>query len=287
MEGPATVSPAVQDRRSWLTTLTLKYWQVFLVGVQSNIVYRWNVVVRAFASMFHLVVVFTLWGAAYLGHDKIGGFSLGQTLTYFILLLVLQFLIGAVNEDYQIGEEIRNGLINQFLLKPINYFVYRFTIFVASRIVSTFLAIFPLLLAYPFVREYLSFPSEPWRLWLGIPALVLSALIQFTIAFCFGLMAFWFLEIQSFVILSFAIETLLGGQVFPLDLMPDWLYTISKYLPYYYQMYFPVAIFTGRLGSQEAVLHGLVIQSVWCVALLCLAQLLWKRGLREHTAVGG
>ena len=28
------------------------------------------------------------------------------------------------------------GLINQFLLKPINYFLYRFSIFVAARLVS-------------------------------------------------------------------------------------------------------------------------------------------------------
>ncbi len=270
-----------------LAALFAKYWQVFLVGLQSNIVYRWNVAIRAFASLFHLVVVFSLWTAAYKGQDSIGGFTLAQTLTYFMLIMVLQFLIGAVNEDYQIGEEIRNGLINQFLLKPINYFVYRFTIFISARLVSTSLAILPLLVAYPFVHQYLVFPSEPWRLWLGLPALVLSALIQFTIAYCFGLMAFWFLEIQSFVILSFAIETLLGGQVFPLDLMPAGLYKISQYLPYYYQMYFPAAIFTGRIHSPAEVIQGIVIQAFWCLFLLGLAHLLWIRGLREHTAVGG
>ncbi|MFA5263147.1 MAG: ABC-2 family transporter protein [Opitutaceae bacterium] len=280
-------APFSTSSRLWPATVAAKYWQVFLVGLQSNIVYRWNVAIRAFSSLFHLVVVFTLWTAAYKGHDSIGGFTLAQTLTYFILILVLQFLIGAVNEDYQIGEEIRNGLINQFLLKPINYFVYRFTIFISARLVSTFLALFPLLVAYPFIQGYLVFPSEPWRLWLGLPALTLSALIQFTIAYCFGLMAFWFLEIQSFVILSFAIETLLGGQIFPLDLMPAGLYKISQYLPYYYQMYFPAAIFTGRIGSPSAVLHGLAIQAFWCVFLLGLARLLWTRGLRQHTAVGG
>jgi len=99
-------------------------------------------------------------------------------------------------------------------------------------------------------------------------------------------MAFWFLEIQSFVILSYAIETLLGGQVFPLDLMPAGLYRLSQFLPYYYQMYFPAAIFTGRIGRAQA-LEGLAIQGFWVVALLALAHLLWARGLRRYTAVGG
>jgi ABC-2 type transport system permease protein len=264
-----------------------KYWQSFLIGLQGNIVYRMNFAVRGFFSLFHLIVVFTLWTAAYAGKTEIGGFNLDQTLTYFVMLLVLQFFISAFNEDFQISEEIRNGLINQFLLKPINYFGYRFSIFVAARLVSGLLVILPLLIAFPFIREHLTLPTDAWRLWLGIPALGLSAVIQFSIAFCFGLMAFWFLEIQSFVILSFAIETLLGGQVFPLDLMPAPLYLVSQYLPYYYQMYFPAAILTGRINDPMQAVSGLCIQLFWTVALLLLGRLLWTRGLRHHTAVGG
>jgi ABC-2 type transport system permease protein len=149
------------------------------------------------------------------------------------------------------------------------------------------LALLPLLIALPWIREYLTFPHDLWRFALGLPAMAMSAVIQFTIAYCFGLLTFWFLEIQSFIILSMAIETLLGGQVFPLDLMPHWLYTVSQYLPYYYQLYFPVAIFTGRLSDSTQVLHGLALQAFWMCVLLGFAQLLWQRGLRRHTAVGG
>jgi ABC-2 type transport system permease protein len=264
-----------------------KYRHAFLIGLQSSLVYRWNFVIRSTFSCIHLAYVFILWGAAFTGQTHIGGFSLPQTLTYFVTLLVLQFFISAFNEDYQISEEIRNGLINQFLLKPINYFLYRFSIFISARLVSGLLALVPLLCIYPLLKEYIVFPSETWRIGLGIPALILSAFIQFTIAYCFGLLTFWFLEIQSFVILSLAIETLLGGQVFPLDLMPEALYRVSQYLPYYYQMYFPAAIITGRINDYSAAVQGLGIQLFWAVALFGVAELLWRRGLRRHTAVGG
>ena len=263
-----------------------KYHQAFLVGLQSNIVYRWNFVVRGFFSLFHLAVVFILWGAAFAGADHIGGFDLRQTLTYFITLLVLQFFISAFNEDYQISEEIRNGLINQFLLKPINYFLYRFSIFLAARLVSGALIFIPLLLAYPVIGDALTFPSDPWRLAVGLPALLMSALIQFSIAYCFGMLTFWFLEIQGFVILSMAIESVLGGQMFPLDLLPPAIYRIAQFLPFYYQMYFPGAIITGRI-ELPAALQGLAVQAGWVVILLVLNQVLWSRGLRRHTAVGG
>ncbi len=268
-----------------LATLN-KYRHVFLVGLQSNLVYRWNFVLRGFISVFHLIVVFTLWVAAYQGSTEIGGFNVQQTMTYFVMLMVLQFFVGAFNEDYEISEEIRNGLINQFLLKPINYFTYRFSIYIAARIVSGLLIILPLLIAFPFIKDYLTFPDELWRIALGLPAILLAGLIQFSIAYCFGMLTFWFLEIQGFVILSLAIETLLGGQMFPLDLMPDWVFKLSQLLPFYYQMYFPAAVLTGRI-DQALAIQGLVIQCGWVVLLLLLHNILWSRGLRRHTAVGG
>jgi ABC-2 type transport system permease protein len=269
-----------------LAALT-KYHHAFLVGLQSNLVYRWNFAIRAFFSLFHLIVVFLLWHAAYTGKTEIAGYSLPQTMTYFITLLILQFFISAFSEDYQISEEIRNGLINQFLLKPINYFLYRFSIFIAARLVSGGLALLPVLLALPLMWNYVVLPDELWRVAYAIPALIMSALIQFTIAYCFGMLTFWFLEIQSFIILSLAIETLLAGQVFPLDLLPKPLFEISQYLPYYYQMYFPASIITGRASDQAEILRNLGIQAFWVIALLGIAQLLWTRGLRRHTAVGG
>ena len=264
-----------------------KYRHAFLVGLQSNIVYRWNFAVRGFFSLFHLAAVFILWSAAFAGKGDLGGFSMEQTITYFVTLLVLQFFISAFNEDYQISEEIRNGLINQFLLKPINYFGYRFSIFVAARMVSGALIFLPLLVALPFLKDYLTFPAEHWQWAVGLPAMALSAMIQFSIAYCFGLLTFWFLEIQGFVILSMAIETVLGGQMFPLDLLPAWAYTVAKFLPFYYQMYFPAAIFSGRLTDPDAIAQGFLIQGCWVIILLAINHGLWTRGLRRHTAVGG
>ena len=282
--------PLLTTRYSLLSTVFSslnKYRHAFLIGLQSNLVYRWNFAVRGFFSMFHLAVVFILWGAAYAGVKDIGGFSFGQTLTYFLVMLVMQFFVGAFNEDYQISEEIRNGLINQFLLKPINYFLYRFSIFLAARLVTGVLVLLPLLIAVPLLREYLTLPPELWRIPLGLTAMALSALIQFSIAYCFGLLTFWFLEIQGFVILSMAVESILGGQMFPLDLLPGWLYRTAQFLPFYYQTYFPTAIFTGRINDLGVIGQGLVIQLGWVLVLLALNQLLWTRGLRRHTAVGG
>jgi ABC-2 type transport system permease protein len=116
--------------------------------------------------------------------------------------------------------------------------------------------------------------------------MALGGLIQFTIAYCFGMLTFWFLEIQGFIILSMALESILGGQMFPLDLLPAAAYRATQFFPFFYQMYYPAAILTGRISGPQA-LRLLPVQAAWAAALFGLATLLWRRGLRRHTAVGG
>lgn len=263
-----------------------KYRHVFAIGLQSALVYRWNFLVRAGFSLLHLVAVMLLWGAVYRQRELVGGYSFAQTMSYFLGVLICNYLISAFNEDFQIGEEIRSGTINQFLTKPIDYFAYRLTLFTASRLITGAIIILPLALSLPWLLEYWPAGIDSWRFVAAVPALLLAAVIQFSIAYCFGLLAFWFLEIQGFVILSLAIETLLSGQVFPLDLLPQPLFQASHWLPFYYQMYFPVAIVTGRVGF-DAVATGLAIQLGWCVVLVGGGRVLWQFGLRRHTAVGG
>jgi len=59
-----------------------------------------------------------------------------------------------------------------------------------------------------------------------------------------------------------------------------------RFLPFFYQSYFPAAILTGRQGLDFAV-QGLAIQALWAIALVSLAEFIWRRGLRHHTAAGG
>jgi ABC-2 type transport system permease protein len=270
-----------------MLALLSKYRSVFNVGLQSNLVYRVNFGVRGFFSFFHLIVVFILWSAAYGDKTHINGFTFAQTFTYFVTVIVVQFFIGAFNEDYQISEDIRNGLINQFLTKPVNYFAYRFSIYLSARLVTGLLILLPLAVIYPLINQHLVLPHDWWRYAAAVPALIMSGLIQFGIAYIFGLLTFWFLEIQGLVILSMALESLLGGQIFPLDLLPAWLFKVSSFLPYFYQMYFPVALITGRIDDPAQVTQMLAIQAGWVVIILLVGQVLWRRGLRLHTAVGG
>lgn len=271
-----------------MSTLVTKYRHVFGIGLQGGIVYRWNFLIRVLFSLLQLAVVVTLWRAAYGEQGEIAGRSYQEMISYFLVMTIANYFISAFNEDFQIGEEIRSGTINQFLTKPIDYFGYRLTLFFANRTITGAITLGPILVCLPLLVDFLPQHGDWTRYVIALPAFFLSALIQFCIAFCFGLLAFWFLEIQGFVILSLAIETTLSGQMFPLDLLPPAAHAVVKWLPFYYQAYFPVAIVTSGDGlSTTDIIQGFAIQIGWVVVLCALGRVLWLRGLRRHTAVGG
>jgi len=47
-----------------------------------------------------------------------------------------------------------------------------------------------------------------------------------------------------------------------------------------------VSIWLGRVPA-EALAHGVLVQLLWVVAAYALARLVWSRGIRKYSAVGG
>jgi len=114
----------------------------------------------------------------------------------------------------------------------------------------------------------------------------MAAFIQFFITYSLAMMAFWILEISTIVFIVYSFEYFLGGMMFPIDIMPVGVQAVMKWLPFYYELFFPIAIFMGRLQGAELI-QGLAIQSCWLVVTWAVAQFMWKRGLGHYQAVGG
>jgi len=73
--------------------------------------------------------------------------------------------------------------------------------------------------------------------------------------------------------------------LFPLELVPPWLFRIFILLPWTCETYFPLQIFLGRVMLPE-ILRGLALQVFWIAALSAFVSLLWRRGTRHYEAVG-
>ena len=71
-----------------------------------------------------------------------------------------------------------------------------------------------------------------------------------------------------------------------LELVPGKLFAVLSLLPWTYTTYFPLQVYLGRVTPTQAA-QGLGMQAFWIAALVGIAALMWRRGLRRYEAVGG
>jgi ABC-2 type transport system permease protein len=266
----------------------VKYGTVFNIGLQSTFVYRWNYFLRALFGLIPLAGTVFLWSAIFKepGGGGFGGYNYGSMIYYYLLTILASNLITPTEDDWQIAADIREGQINSFLTKPLSYLSYRTSIFLAARLVYTAVTIIPIALIFLYFRDYLQFPHSPATWLLSMISLLMAAFIQFFMTYALAMMAFWILEISTIVFIVYSFEYFLGGQMFPIDIMPAGVQVVMKWLPFYYELFCPIAIFLERLRGARLI-EALTIQAGWLIVTWAIAHFMWKRGLGHYQAVGG
>ncbi len=264
-----------------------KYLTVFNTGLQNTFVYRWNFLLRSLFGFVPLAGTVMVWRALFESRGKpIEGYEFGGMVFYFLVVLLVDNLVTPTDDEWQIAGEIREGQINNFLSKPVDYLAYRATLFLSSRLLYTVITLLPVAAAFVWFRAFIAWPADPATWILFVVSLMMSAALQFLIAFALAMLAFWILEISTVVFILYSFEYYLSGRMFPIDVMPEGIQAVMKWLPFTYELYFPVAIFTGRVQGQD-LWSGLAIQAGWTLVCFAAARLMWRAGLRKYESVGG
>src|SRR5467141_537915 len=119
-----------------------KYFHVINIGIQNNLTYRFNFLMRTLFGLIPLVAMLYVWRTIYEGKgagSMVGDYSLAQMISYYLLVTVVDALTAVNEDDWQIATDIKDGNISQFLLKPIDYLAYRLCLFFSGRL--TYLAV--------------------------------------------------------------------------------------------------------------------------------------------------
>jgi ABC-2 type transport system permease protein len=250
-------------------------------------VYRWNFFLRSLFGLFPLLGTVFIWRAIFEAKGgAINDFDYASIVFYFLLVLVLESLITPGDDEWQVAADIRDGQMNGFLVKPMNYLIYRVALFVSNRLLYTAVTLPVVIIVFVFFQHYLVWPSS-WATWiLAMISVLLAAALQFLISYSVAMLAFWMLEISTVVFIIYSFEYFLSGRMFPLGMMPAPIQNVLRLLPFPYELYFPISIFMGQV-SGAALWEGLLIQSSWVLIIAFGANTLWQRGLKRYQAVGG
>jgi len=264
------------------------YRQVVSIAMQEAMIYRWNMFLQGFVGLIPLFITVMLWRAVYVARGNappMAGFQRNDMTSYFIYIMLIHQFSSTFLVDYDIAWSIRNGHLNKYLVKPVQFPFYRWIYHIANRLVFCLFVLFPTIIGLGLLHNYVRLPSD-WRHAVVLLAMLIPiALISYLLSFCIGMIAFWMLEISSLFWIFYSARFILSGGMFPLTLLPRPLEVIVGLLPFRLTGYFPASLLLGKLRWSE-ILDGVLSTVVWIVLLSLLARFLWRRGLRRYDAAG-
>ncbi|MFH0854832.1 MAG: ABC-2 family transporter protein [bacterium] len=259
-----------------------KYWTIFKLELQKDMQYRFNFFSRIISNALMLVFLFFFWIRIYSEGNHIGGYNLKDILTYYFIATIFTFWLSR-DLGWIISDEIREGDVKNFLLKPVSYILNHFSQYIAV-LFTHFIHYGPIIFIACFLlRKYFIYPSNSIQWVFFILSFFLSAALYFLVYYIMGLTSFWLGMIQG---LNYGFQVLVGfmeGKYLPLDLLPTWFIKLNSFLPFKYMLYEPLSIFLNKTSFNR---QSLLVPLAWTIALFVLAKVLWKRGIKVYEAYG-
>lgn len=245
------------------------------------LVYRAQVFIWTLTGVLPLVML-AVWRSLAAG-STIGGYSGDDFAAYFIGAIVLRQLTG-VWVIWDLERAIRLGELSPHLLRPAHPLLRFLALALCDKplrlliglpLIGMALAFFPGAVRYPGALSLAVLPV----------ALALAFCLYFCMQCCIGALAFWLTQVLAIQDFWFGIYALASGYLVPLDLFPPALAGVLRVLPFRALLSFPLALLLGRL-QPAAIAEGLLLQLAWAAFFFGLLQLLWRRGVRQYSAVG-
>lgn len=263
-----------------------KYLTVFAIDWQNQFIYRLNFLLWRIRNVLRLLMTYFLWRGVFTTNQNVFGYSQSQMLTYVFLVLVIQSLILSAPSADNIGGEIGNGDISNYLTKPVSYLKYWFTRDLSSKTLNLIFSFMEIFCLWLLLRPQIHVTLDPSTLIIFPLICLLAVLSYFFLNAVTRFVSFWTPENTwglSFVVL--VILEVTSGQLFPLDILPPVGKLVFQLTPFPYLIYYPIAILIGKISGFAA--FKILVQSfIWMIILYLLSQFIWKKGLKVYAAEG-
>lgn len=263
-----------------------KYLGILKNSFSSALEYRSNLAGLVLGQLVGMGVIVVLWLSVYQTEEQVGGFSLAQTVHYYVLVPFIG-MVTSVKLSELLGQEIKDGLLSTHLIKPYNLWANAFMRALSVKI-YTLAVIGPLyvlllvLLFYLFDQSILTF----WGVVVGTTIALFGFLLHYFLDIGISWLAFWTDDIWAFKHFKSVILGILGGVSFPFEFLPSHLQVLFDLLPFKYLYYVPLSYMLGNRDS-DLLLHDLVDMGLWMMIFFLIAQFLWRLGIKKYGAYGG
>jgi ABC-2 type transport system permease protein len=261
----------------------MRYARIFLLNCQNVLEQRSRSFVWFLVSLLAPTLFLLFWKGA--ASAKPGGWTLPYFTSYYFLLIIAGSLLIAHIEEDVAFEDIQQGHIIQYLLRPLSYFWFKCIEETPYRLLQGGFGILVFTGFFLFFGEIVALSKDPIVLLAGFFSVILAYFISFTFKMIVGLSAFWFTDAVGLQQMVHIFLFLFAGFIMPIALMPTWLKTMAFITPFPYMLYTPIIIFQGTLSEFEIV-RQMVVQCFWLLVLLILYKQIWKKGIQMFSGIG-
>ncbi|MCS7013672.1 MAG: ABC-2 family transporter protein [Chloroherpetonaceae bacterium] len=262
-----------------------KYFFVYRATLQRFVEYRSELVIDFVGKIFiPISVQGLLWKAVTESTEtgRIASYDFSSLIQYSLFSIIIYNLMKTDYTEREIARAIREGDLNKFLSKPIDFATYYFAVFLGD---NTPVIVSGMLLYLACAATGIL--SMNW-LMLGctILATFLGMVVAYMMGFLIAMLAFWMDEVWTLFVMKNLVLWFLTGHLIPLDMFPPVVQTLSRVLPFGYLAYFPTKLLTNQLTLSET-LWGLGAVLSWAMVFYISYKLFWNYALRKYGAFGG
>lgn len=268
-----------------------KYWQIIKNTWAEYSVYRLNFLVWRLRSFISFITIYFFWWALFSSTSAGGqffGWQKNEILTYILGVAIVKSVILS-SRTIDVGGEIDQGNLTNYLLKPLDFFKFWFSRDIADKILNIFFSLLEIIIFASFIKPEVFIQTNPLVFFGLFISLIFAAILYFYINFFLGIIAFWTPESWSgawgprfvfTIILDF-----FAGTIFPLDLLPKTVFNLIQLTPFPYLIYFPLRIYLGKADPGQ-IGQGFIICLFWLAVWYFIVKKTWNAGIRLYGAEG-
>lgn len=277
--GSGRMSGMLADKLRWRARQSLG---IFRIYIQDGLAYRAQGLIWVLTDVTTAVIMPQVWMAAGKG-AAIQGYTPGQMILYYLCVILLKSFIVS-HFMWDISFEIREGIFSSQIIRPMPYLQFMFTRNMAWRFIRTgiFLPFFVLFTFLYWGQIQGSHFYLGWEFWLSV---LLGHFVSIAIVTALAMIALFTEEAQAIFELYYVPAMFLGGELFPVALMPGWVQAIAHWAPFYYTAAAPTEILIGKV-SPEVAGQVLLAQAGWILVGVALFGVLFRAGMKRYSGVG-
>jgi len=218
-------------------------------------------------------------------------------IRYFVAVFVVrQFTVAWVLYDFEY--HVVSGKLTPFLLAPADPTWRFFLIHTGEQLCRLPFVVILVAFALVLYPEALWGTQERPGVWapeahrvaLAVVATGLAFAMRFYLQYAMAMLAFWVERVSALEPITMAPYVFLSGMIFPISLLQtqygSWAYELALLTPFPWMAWFPASLVLPGLAGDVPVVRGFVTQLAWVAAFVAVQRFLWRRGLRQYSAMG-